>query len=77
MTSKAALFALLAMWGVGVAACFPSYAEEAMADFMIDFSGVLKKSGDILRFSGEGTIIFDYQYGYWYVKNVDLPMDIL
>lgn len=51
--------------------------EEAMAGFMIDFSGVLKKSSAILSFSGEGTIIFDYKYGYWYVKNVDLPMDML
>ena len=32
MTSKAALFALLAMWGVGAGASLPSYAEEAMAE---------------------------------------------
>ncbi len=32
MTSKAALFALLTMWGVGAGACLPSYAEEAMAE---------------------------------------------
>ncbi|WP_055045120.1 hypothetical protein [Devosia sp. A16] len=29
MTSKAALFALLAMWGVGSTACLPAFAEEA------------------------------------------------
>lgn len=29
MTSKAALFALLAMWGVGSAACLPAFAEDA------------------------------------------------
>ncbi len=31
MTSKAALFALLAMWGVGSAACLPAFAEEVAA----------------------------------------------
>lgn len=31
MTSKAALFALLAMWGVGSTACIPAFAEEATA----------------------------------------------
>lgn len=29
MTSKAALFALLAMWGVGSTACLPALAEDA------------------------------------------------
>jgi hypothetical protein len=29
MTSKAAVFALLAMWGVGSTACLPAFAEEA------------------------------------------------
>lgn len=28
MTSKAALFALLAMWGVGSTACLPAFAED-------------------------------------------------
>lgn len=29
MTSKAALFALLAVWGVGSTACLPAFAEDA------------------------------------------------
>ncbi len=29
MTSKAALFALLAMWGVGSITCLPAFAEDA------------------------------------------------
>ena len=29
MTSKAALFALLALWGVGSTACLPAFAEDA------------------------------------------------
>lgn len=31
MTSKAAIFALLSLWGVGTAACLPAYAEDSMA----------------------------------------------
>ena len=30
MTSKAAIFALLSLWGVGEAACVPAYAEDAV-----------------------------------------------
>ena len=32
MTSKAALFALLAMWGVGSTTCLPALAEEATTE---------------------------------------------
>lgn len=32
MTSKAALFALLAMWGVGSTVCLPAFAEEAATE---------------------------------------------
>ena len=31
MTSKAAIFALLSLWGVGSATCLPAYAEETAA----------------------------------------------
>jgi len=31
MTTKAAIFALLSLWGVGSAACLPAYAEDAIA----------------------------------------------
>ncbi len=31
MTSKAAMFALLGLWGVGATACLPAYAEDAVA----------------------------------------------
>lgn len=31
MTSKAAVFALLSLWGVGATACLPALAEEASA----------------------------------------------
>lgn len=32
MTSKAALFALLAMWGVGSTACLPAFAEDSATE---------------------------------------------
>lgn len=32
MTSKAALFALLAMWGVGSATCLPAFAEDTATE---------------------------------------------
>src|SRR5690349_19364261 len=32
MTSKAALFALLAMWGVGTASTLPSFAEDSVSE---------------------------------------------
>jgi hypothetical protein len=31
MTTKAAVFALLSLWGVGSAACLPAYAEDNVA----------------------------------------------
>jgi len=32
MTSKAALFALLAMWGLGSTACIPAFAEDTVTE---------------------------------------------
>lgn len=32
MTSKAAVFALLAMWGVGSTACLPAFAEDSVTE---------------------------------------------
>ena len=36
MTSKAALFALFAMWGVGSGACLPALAEDAPAESTVE-----------------------------------------
>ena len=36
MTSKAALFALLAMWGVGSTACLPAFAEDSSAESTVE-----------------------------------------
>lgn len=36
MTSKAALFALLAMWGVGSTACLPAFAEDTPTESAVN-----------------------------------------
>ena len=36
MTSKAALFALLALWGVGSTACLPAFAEDTTTEAMLN-----------------------------------------
>lgn len=36
MTSKAALFALLAMWGVGSASCLPAFAEDSATESTVE-----------------------------------------
>jgi len=36
MTSKAALFALLAMWGVGSTACLPAFAEDTTTESAVN-----------------------------------------
>ena len=36
MTSKAALFALLAMWGVGSTTCLPAFAEDTPTETTVD-----------------------------------------
>jgi hypothetical protein len=38
MTSKAALFALLAMWGVGSTACLPAFAEDTTTESAVNSS---------------------------------------
>lgn len=75
MTSKAALFALLSLWGVGTATCLPAYAEDNVAtesaDSDDDAAGDLTdrvwlKSGDeaqlpgaIKIFLSDGTLVQD------------------
>jgi hypothetical protein len=36
MTSKAAIFALLAMWGVGSTSCLPAFAEDSSAESTVE-----------------------------------------
>jgi hypothetical protein len=44
MTTRTALFALLAMWGVGSAACLPVMAEDAVAEDAMANTSPAKRS---------------------------------
>ncbi|MDB5539249.1 MAG: hypothetical protein JWQ89_976 [Devosia sp.] len=72
MTSKAALFALLALWGVGTATCLPAFAEDTATEFPTDAktskSGLVdrvwtKADGDLPGvmkiFLSDGTLVQD------------------
>lgn len=73
MTSKAALFALLAMWGVGSTTCLPAFAEdtaptEAATDAKTGKAGLVdrvwtKADGDLPGvmkiFLSDGTLVQD------------------
>ncbi len=72
MTSRAAIFALLTLWGVGAAPCVPAFAEETATDVASDTEGdtltdrVWVKAGDeaelpgVIRiFLSDGTMVQD------------------
>ncbi len=72
MTSRAAIFALLTLWGVGAAPCVPAFAEETATDAASDTEGdtltdrVWVKAGDeaelpgVIRiFLSDGTMVQD------------------
>lgn len=44
MTTKTALFALLAVWGVGSTTCLPAFAEDAPAEDSVADSSPAKRS---------------------------------
>ena len=70
-TSKAAIFALLSLWGVGAAPCLPAYAEETPTESSADADDDLTnrvwvKDGDdsqlpgvVKIFLSDGTLVQD------------------
>ncbi len=48
--------------------------QNAKVVFNIDFSANIKGSDSINTYSGNGSMTFEYEYGYWYVRKVDLPI---
>jgi hypothetical protein len=71
-TSKAAIFALLSLWGVGAAPCLPAFAEETPTESSADADGddltnrVWVKEGDQAQLPGvvkiflsDGTLVQD------------------
>ena len=72
MTSKAAIFALLSLWGVGTATCLPAVAEDTVTESTAEAEGddltdrVWVKAGDksslpgvIKIFLSDGTLVQD------------------
>ena len=48
--------------------------KDAKVDFEIDFWAKIKGSGNKMYYSGIGNMTFEYEYGYWYVRKVTLPI---
>lgn len=48
--------------------------EDAIVKFNIDFSAKIKDSNDKMNYSGSGSITFKSEYGYWYLREVILPI---
>lgn len=49
--------------------------QKAETEFDIDFWAKIKDSKDKINYSGNGSMTFEYKYGYWYVRKVDLPIN--
>jgi hypothetical protein len=49
--------------------------ENAKVEFNIDFWAQIKGTDAKIYYSGDGTMTFHYEYGYWYVRNVNLPIN--
>jgi hypothetical protein len=47
--------------------------ENAKTTFEIDFWGKVKGSTNKIKYSGLGMMTFEFIFGYWHVKMVDLP----
>ena len=48
--------------------------DQAVATFSIEFSGKMKHSNEKINFKGVGEITLVHQYGFWYVKYLQLPV---
>lgn len=48
--------------------------QKAKVDFNIDFWAKIKGTDAKIKYSGNGSMTFEYEYGYWYVRKVDLPI---
>jgi uncharacterized protein YcgL (UPF0745 family) len=46
--------------------------KEATTEFDIEFNAI--QNQEKIKFSGSGSIIFKYEYGFWYPKIVHLPI---
>lgn len=49
--------------------------QNATVQFEIHFWSEIKGTGTKIYYSGDGSMTFEYEYGYWYVRNVNLPIN--
>lgn len=49
--------------------------QNAKVEFNIDFCAKIKGTDSKISYSGDGKITFEYEYGYWYVRKVVLPIN--
>lgn len=50
--------------------------QNAKVAFNIDFLGRIQGTKAETLYSGDGSITFEHEYGYWYVREVILPVNI-
>jgi hypothetical protein len=48
--------------------------QDAIVKFNIDFWAKIKKTDSKIGYSGDGNITFKHEYGYWYLREVNLPI---
>jgi hypothetical protein len=48
--------------------------KDAIVKFKIDFLGKIKGTDTKITYSGDGNITFKQEYGYWYLREVNLPI---
>lgn len=49
--------------------------QNAIVRFNIDFWAKIKETDTKISYSGDGNITFKFEYGYWYLREVTLPIN--
>ena len=49
--------------------------QHATVEFDIDFWAKIKGMDTKISYSGEGSMTFEYEYGDWHVRTVELPVN--
>lgn len=49
--------------------------RDAIVQFEIHFWAKIKGNDAKIHYSGDGSMTFEYEYGYWYLRNVNLPIN--
>ena len=49
--------------------------QNAKVEFEIDFWSKIKGTDSKINYSGNGSMTFEYEYGFWFVRKVSLPIN--